>query len=93
MQAYTAATLLDPELVEGKDWFCRNRLVDKENGPVVAKGEGVGRGMEWEAGVSRCQLLRTERVNNKVRLQSTENFIRRPTIPRNGKEYQKRTSV
>ena len=24
---------------------------------MVAKGEGVGDGMEWEFGVSRCKLL------------------------------------
>ena len=27
---------------------------------VVAKGEGVGGGMEWEVGVSRCKLLYKE---------------------------------
>ena len=27
---------------------------------VVAKGEGVGGGMEWEFGVSRCKLLYIE---------------------------------
>ena len=28
-----------------------------ENRLVVAKGEGAGGGMEWEAGLSRCGLL------------------------------------
>ena len=30
-----------------------NRFRDKENRLVVAKGEGVGRGMDWEIGVSK----------------------------------------
>lgn len=30
--------------------------------------EGVGGGLEWEAGVSRCQLLHMDRLNNKVLL-------------------------
>ena len=31
---------------------------------VVAKGEGVGEGMEWEVGVSKCKLLYIEWINN-----------------------------
>ena len=31
----------------------RKRLIDKENKLMVAKGKGVGKGMEWEVGVSR----------------------------------------
>ena len=33
---------------------------------MVAKGEGVRGGMEWEAGVSRCKLLCIEWIDNKV---------------------------
>ena len=44
----------------------RNRLTDVETRLVVAKGEGVGEGMAWEAGVSRCKLLYREQINNKV---------------------------
>ena len=43
-------------------------LMDIENRLVVAKGEGVGRGVEWEFGVSRCKLLHVEWINNKVLL-------------------------
>ena len=39
------------------------------------KGEGVGGGMEWEVGVSRCKLLHIEWINNKVLQYSTENYI------------------
>ena len=42
---------------------------------MVAKGEEVGRGMEWEVGVSRCKLLYIEWINNKVLLCSTDNCI------------------
>ena len=52
-----------------------------------SQGEGVGRGMEWEFGVSRYKLLYTEWVNNKVLLYSTENCIQYPVINHNGKEY------
>ena len=54
---------------------------------MVAKGEGVGGGMEWEAGVSRCKLVYIEWINNKVLLYSTENYIQNPMINHNGKEY------
>ena len=52
----------------------RKRLTDIENRPVVAKGEGE-LGMEWEFGVSRYKLVYIERINNKVLLYSTGNYI------------------
>ena len=42
--------------------------MDTENRLVVAKGDGVGGGMEWEVGVSGCKLLYMEWINNKVLL-------------------------
>jgi len=33
---------------------------------VLAKGAGVGEGMEWVFGVSRCKLLYIEWINKKV---------------------------
>ena len=53
-------------------------------------GEGAGGGMEWEVGGSRCELLYTEWMNNRVLLYSTENYIQHPMINHNGKEYKKR---
>ena len=47
---------------------------------MVAKGQGVGEGMEWEVGVSRCKLLYMEWINNKVLLDSTGNYIQYPVI-------------
>ena len=57
---------------------------------MVAKGEGAGGGMEWEAGASRCKLLYIEWINNKVLLYSTGNYIQYPMINHNGKEYFKK---
>ena len=56
---------------------------------MVAKGEGIGGEIEWEVGVSRCELLYIEWINNVV-LYSTENYIQHPMINHNGKEYKKR---
>ena len=63
--------------------------MDIENRFVVAKGEGVGGGMEWEFGVSRCKLLYVGWINNKVLLYSTENYIQYSVIDHNGEEYEK----
>ena len=60
---------------------------------MVAKGEGVGGGMEWEVGVSRCKLLYIGWINNKVLLYSTENYIQYPVINHNGKEYLKKKNL
>ena len=46
-----------------------------ENRLVVAQGEGAGGWMEWEVGVSRCNLLPIEWIKNKVLLYSTRNYI------------------
>ena len=60
---------------------------------MVAKREGVGEGMKWEVGGSRCKLLYTEWVNNKVLLYSTENYIQYSMINHNGKEYLKKERI
>ena len=41
---------------------------DIENRLVVANAEGSGGGMYWKSGISRCVLLYTEWINNKVLL-------------------------
>ena len=48
---------------------------DIENRLVVAKGEEIGGGMEWEVGVSKHKLLCIEWINNKVLLYSTKNYF------------------
>ena len=45
--------------------------------------------MEWEFGVSRCKLLHTGWVTNKVLRQSTGNCIQHPVINHNGKRFKK----
>ena len=56
---------------------------------MVAEGEGVGGGMEWDIGVNRCKHLYIEWVNNRVLLCSTGNYIQYPVINHNGEEYEK----
>ena len=48
---------------------------DTENRLVVAKGEAVEGGTDWEFGVSRGKLLYIGWINSKVLLDSTENYI------------------
>ena len=43
-------------------------------------GGGAGGGMDWEFGVSRCKLLYIERINSKVSVYSTGNYIQYPAI-------------
>ena len=56
-----------------------HRLVAKEVG-----GEEI---MEWEVGVSRCQLLYMEWINIKILLDSTESYIQYYMINHKEKEY------
>ena len=48
-----------------------------------------GIGKELEFGISRCELLYTEWINNKVLLYSIGNYIQHPVINHNRKEYEK----
>ena len=56
----------------------KQKETDIESKLVVAKGEGVGRGTDWEFGISRCKLLYIGWINNKVLLYSTGNSIQYP---------------
>ena len=60
---------------------------DIESSLVVAEEEGYRGGMEWEVGVSRCKLLYTEWISNKVLLYSTGRYSQYSMINHNGKEY------
>ena len=51
--------------------------------------EGIGRGKDWEFGISRCKLLYIEWINNKVLLYSTGNYIQDLVVTYNGKESEK----
>ena len=52
---------------------------------MVAKGEGVGGGMEWEVRISRRKLLYIEWMNNKALLYSAGNCIQHSEIHDNRK--------
>ena len=65
----------------------KQKQTDIENRCVVVKEEGRGGGMDWEFGISRCKLLYTGYINNKVLQYSTGNYIQYPVINHNGKEY------
>jgi len=43
-------------------------------------------GMDWEFGISRCELLHLEWMDNKALLYSTGNYIQNTGINHNGKE-------
>ena len=60
---------------------------------MVAKRKGIGGGMEWETGVSRCKLLYIEWIKNKILMYSTGNCIQYLVINHNGKEYIKKMNV
>ena len=47
-----------------------------------------GGGMDWEIGVSRCKLLYTEWMNNKVLPYSTGNYAQYPMMNQDRKEHE-----
>ena len=49
--------------------------------------EGVGGGMEWEVGVSRCKLFYGGDKQQDPILYSTANHIKCPMINHDGKEH------
>ena len=64
----------------------KQKQLPVENRFVVARGEGVGGGMECEVGAGRCKLFHKEGTHNKVPLYSIENCIHYLIINHNGKE-------
>ena len=56
---------------------------------MVAKGEGGGGGMDWAFGISRCKLLYTGWISNKVLLYSMGKYIQYLVMNHNEKEYEK----
>ena len=72
----------------------RNRIRDIGNRLVVPKGRDSRRQSSYppptrEFGISRCKLIHTERMSNKVLLHGTGSYIQYPVINHNGKEYGK----
>ena len=56
---------------------------------MVAKGKRGWGGLDWEFGVSRCQLLHIEWINSKALLRSTGNYVQYPGVSSNGTENEK----
>ena len=71
----------------------RNRLIDIVIRLVVAKGEWIGGGMQWEVQVSWCKWLHAEWINSKALLRSTENSIQYPVIKQVANKHRKRYST
>ena len=44
--------------------------------------------MDWESEISRCKLVYTEWIDNKVLLHSTGTYVHHPVITYNGREYE-----
>ena len=55
----------------------------------LPKGRGGGGGKDKEFGISRCKLVCIGRINSKVLLYSTGNYIQYIVINHNEKEYEK----
>ena len=82
--------------VESEIWekwtYLWNRLTDTED-QLVSQGGGCWRWVDWEFGVSICRQLHTEWINNRVLQLSTENYIQRPMMHHDGKEFFKRCKL
>ena len=72
----------DPnELIHGTE-------TDSQREKTPGGQEGGDRGgMDWESGISRCKLLYTKRVDNKVLLYSTGDYSQYLVIKLYEKEY------
>ena len=70
----------------------RNRLRDRAD-LGLPRGGVNWRGMEWEAGVSRCKLAHIEWINDKVLLLLQGNCIQHLVINHNAKELRKKVSI
>ena len=55
----------------------------------MPRGSRSGGGKDWEFEISRWKLVYIGRINNKVLLYSTGNYIQYAVINCNGKEYEK----
>ena len=57
---------------------------------IKEKVEAIGIPLkDWDVEISRCKLLYTGWINNKVPLYCTGNYNQYPSINHNAKEYEK----
>ena len=67
-----------------------SRVVQRREQTCGCQGQGgMGGGMRWESGISRCKVLYIGWINNKILLCSTGDYIQYPVINHHGKEYEK----
>ena len=70
--------------------FIYKRETDLETQRTCScQGEGGGRRMDWEFGISRCKPLYIKWINNEVLLYSEGNHTQYPATNHNGKECEK----
>ena len=69
--------------------FTKEKQTHRHSKQAYGYQRGMGGGMDWEFGISRCKLVCIEWINSKVLLHSTGNHIQYPVINHNGKEYEK----
>ena len=50
-------------------------------------------GVGWESGVSRCKLVYTGQINNKILLYNRGKYIQNPVMNHNGKEHKKNVYI
>ena len=62
-----------------------HRHKEQTCGPKKKGGRGR---MDWESEKSRCKLVYTEWIDNKVLLHSTGTYVHHPVITYNGREYE-----
>ena len=55
----------------------------------LPRGRVCGGGKDWEFGISRCELLYIEWINNKILLCGTGSYIQYPVIGCDGGECEK----
>ena len=65
------------------------RLTDTEQTFGCQGGSGGRGGADGELKISRCKLVYTEWINNKVLLHSTGDSLQYSVINQSGKEYKK----
>ena len=65
-------------------WKKNNRLTYREPDLWLLMGRGE---KDWEFGTSRCTLLYTGWINNKILLYSTGNYIQYPVLNNNEKYH------
>ena len=70
-----------------------NRCTDTENRLLVPRGKEGGSKIDWGFGVSRCKLLHSEWIDNKILLHSTWIYNQSPGLDHDRKGYKKITCV